>query len=278
MKNYGFKPDVIKPEDYVFGASSPIATPPINPGGQWDAYLPAIERQNINGVETYNCTGFGTLNCIEVLIKKQFDFNSDINYADRAVGIAAGTREGGNSPHVVAETIRKVACMVPEKNLPFSEAITSIEQYYSPDPLSETLVRIGTDWLNKFIFRHEWVFSTGDFENETIAQKQQKMRAALEHSPLGVSVYAWPDQDEQGIYRKEKGMTDNHWVMCYGYVEGQYWKIYDHYDNEHKKLAWDYDFAFAKRYSISGRPASKASSFWARLVSALAKIKTFLHL
>lgn len=269
MKNYGFIPDTIKPEDYVFGAS-PVPPTIFQENGQWDEFLPTIERQNINGVETYNCTAFGTLNCIETLIRRVTGHEE--NFADRAVGITAGTGSGGNSPHVVAEAIRKQPCMIPEFRLPFDASIDSLEGYYSPNPLTADLITIANAWLAQYEFKHEWVFSPSEMVNESVEVKQALLAGALKCSPIGVSVNAWPAIGQDGLYHKEG--PDNHWVMLYGYEPGQYWKIFDHYDNEHKKLAWDYDFLFGKRYSIKKKesnPSTKAS-FLARLVAVLKKI------
>jgi len=91
----GFIPDVIYPEDYVFG-SGQLRSEMLQPGGQWDEYLPSDELQKRNGLETMNCTVYGTLNCLEILLKRKYGI--DENFSERYVGIAAGTTTAGNSP------------------------------------------------------------------------------------------------------------------------------------------------------------------------------------
>ncbi len=39
-------------------------------------------------------------------------------------------------------------------------------------------------------------------------------------------------------------------MTLYGYEEGEYWKIYDHYDDVKKKLAWDYVIFAALKYNL----------------------------
>ena len=67
-------------------------------------------------LETMNCTVYGTLNAIETMISRIF--HVEPNYSERFIGVLAGTTQGGNSPHKVAETIRK-AGLVPDSALPF---------------------------------------------------------------------------------------------------------------------------------------------------------------
>ena len=91
--------------------------------------------------------------------------------------------------------------------------------------------------------------------------------SALRFSPIGVSVFAWV-KDTDGLYYKPKGQRDNHFVTLYGYKEGEYWKIFDHYDDTIKRLKWDYDFGFAKRYYIKKRPEIKEGWFikWIKII------------
>ena len=80
QRNYGLKIDKQKPEDYVFG-SSPVPFEIINESGDWTEFLPKKEAQNLNGIEPYACVSFSVLNCIEMLIKKQY--REEVNYSDR---------------------------------------------------------------------------------------------------------------------------------------------------------------------------------------------------
>lgn len=72
-KNYGLKIAKPKPEDYIFG-SSPLLQEILQPDGQWDEFLPTEnESQKINMVDGHACVSFGTLNCVEVLLRKLYN-------------------------------------------------------------------------------------------------------------------------------------------------------------------------------------------------------------
>src|SRR5205823_3094503 len=93
------------------------------------------------------------------------------------------------------------------------------------------------------------------YGNEPLATKQALLKDALTRSPVGVSVYAWlmgPD----GKYFKPQGVQDNHWVELVDYKEGEYWEIFDSYDQYLKQLEWSFEFGYAKEYSIEQHEAT----------------------
>ena len=52
--------------------------------------------------------------------------------------------------------------------------------------------------------------------------------------------------------------------MLIGYVDGQYWEVFDSYDENGdfiKHLAWDHSFAIAKRYQVKIQ-VQKQSQGW----------------
>lgn len=258
--DHGFLPDEIKPEDYIFGGLQ-IPLEILQDSGQWDEFLPEKELQNRNGLETMNCVTYGTLNIIETLLKRLF--GQEINNSERYIGVMAGTSKGGNTPQRVIETIRKEAGLIDETLLPFDDTIKTWEEYYSPNPMNPDYISKGKEWLERYLIKHEWVFKPGD------QNKQKKLKEALRFSPLGVSVYAWEKDGE--YYAKEEGDQDNHWVMLFGYSDGKFWKVFDHYDNVIKKLTWDYDFGFAKRYYLSGQ-IKKKESLWEKIKKLIKKL------
>ena len=71
--NYGFVRPKIEGKHYVLGGVFSLPKSVLQADGQWDKWLPDREFQNMNGVEVYNCTSFGTLNCIETLVKKLYN-------------------------------------------------------------------------------------------------------------------------------------------------------------------------------------------------------------
>lgn len=254
--SYGFLPIEITPDQYIFG-SDQIKGEVLVPDGQWFGYLPDIEVQRQFGLETMNCTVYGTLNCIEILFKRVY--NVEVNHSERFVGIHSGTTPSGNNPHEVGETIRKKAGCVEDMLLPFSESIDTWEKYYGPNPLPKQLNNLGKEWIKAWDFKHDWVRTPG----QTLSP--ELLMEALTYSPLGVSVDAWNQNGE--IYFKEKGGVDNHWTTLYGYLEGQYWLIFDSYDSTHKKLAWDYDFQFVKRYTLTKKQPTTNGSIWGAILN-----------
>jgi len=183
------------------------------------------------------------------------------DFSERFTSIANHTKPPGSDPHTVAETIRKTG-LIPESKLPFDDSIKTLEQYYSPDPLPAYLLSIGQDWLTNYTFKHEFVIGTAD-----------DWMDALQYSPLGVSVFAWAQSN--GLYVRPPGIADNHWVCCYGYVKDQYWKIFDSYDQTHKRLEWNFGFTFVKRYYVEKKvilpplPPPVKKSWWQRFLEFL---------
>jgi hypothetical protein len=243
-KNYGFKPDTIEPDHYIFGGEN-IPDEILQPDGNWSQFLPAVEYQKKNGLETMNCSVYGTENAIETLMKRKYP--GEYDYSERYVGVLAGTSPEGGSPHTVAETIRKQSGLIPESLLPFDNSIQTWEQYYSPKPMTPKYLVEGRKWLSQFDFKHEWVFNSNNYQG--IATKQDLLKQALQRSPVAASVYAWVLKD--GYYVKPPGVIDNHWVELYGYEDGKCWYVFDDYDQTHKHLAWDYDFGSAKKYYLA---------------------------
>lgn len=72
MKNFGLKFDQFKINDFVLGGGF-IGTKEIQADGQWDKFLPKDELQSKSSVDVMGCTTFGTLNCIEILVKKLYN-------------------------------------------------------------------------------------------------------------------------------------------------------------------------------------------------------------
>lgn len=257
QENHGFLPDILLEEDYVFGGLK-IPTKVLVEDGQWDSFLPEIELQHRNGLETQNCVTYATLNCLEILLK--YHNKGNYNKSERYVGVMAGTTIRGNSPQRVIETIRKESGLIDEELLPFDKDISLWDRYYAPYPMTKKYIRIGKKWLKKYKVRHEWVLINNESGN-----KQEILKQALKYSPLGVSVYAWKWNDI-GLYVKDDE-KDNHFVTLYGYVDGEFWKVFDHYNDTHKKLEWDYAFNFCKRYYIEKQPLK--SNFINRIIQII---------
>lgn len=237
--NYGFVEPVIEDSHFVLGGLLALPKNVIVPDGQWDKFLPKYEAQYGEFFDTFNCTAYGTENAIEMFQKGKY--GEDRNYSERMLGIVAGTKPPGNDPQVVSDAVRKFG-LVDDVELPLERANT-IDEYYSPKPLTKYLADKGVEWLKQFTFGHEWVF-TGKL---AIEEQQKKMVEALKYSPLGVAVFAWTEND-RGLYIRTG--NDCHWCVIFGYAQGNYWKCFDSYDGGIKLLAWDFGFSWVKRYDL----------------------------
>ena len=233
MNHYGYIKDFQTRDNYVLGGLTKTPEIVLQPDGQWDDFLPEREIQNIDNVETANCTGFATSSVVEMLFKRKFGLQ--VNYSDRGLGINAGTYPPGNSPHKVSETIRSKGLFY-ETFLSFKD-IHSVDEYYSPSPLPDVLKQKGLLWTDRYRYMHEYV-------------KPENIKYALTLSPVCFAVYAW-QQNDKGHFYKTKGQEDTHWVICYGFNDVlEVWKIYDSYDNTLKLYTYDSEIETIKRYYI----------------------------
>lgn len=270
-KQFSYKPAEIQADHYVLGGVGDSVIPKIilSPTGQWTP--PPFEAQSKNGIETYSCTGYNTLGCIEVLAKLQgFDFD----LSERFMGIVAGTdpKVGGNDPHTVAEALRHYGAIA-EGDLPFDDTIKTVEEFYSFKGNDERTCRdAGEVFTEAWTFMHTWVF------NGFVGNKQELLKECLQYSPIGVSVDAWKREGidgTQGLYDKEKGTRDNHWTKVIGYKEGEYWIVDDSYLEDGtpiKYLRWDYDFGCAKRYHFVKNPVWKKPTWYQTFLTGVLKL------
>lgn len=263
MRNYGYIKPVIKDEDYILGGLRSAPYEVLCEDGQWTEYLPSPEYQQRGGIETKSCTVFGTENVLEALFKRKFGIS--INWSDRYVAIMAGVGSEGADPQKIAETIRTQSGLIDETYLPFVDGM-SYELFFSPKPMTSDYLNLGKKWLSQWVLKHEYCFTSG-----TLKEKQDKLKEGLKTSPLGVSVFAWVENDKELFY-KPQGFPDNHWVMLFGYVENKYWLIYDSYDTLMKRLDWDYDFEIAKRYHLEKRPTTEELNILQKIINLLAQI------
>lgn len=255
-RQYGFIAPVLdKEKDYFLGGFRSAPFEVLQEDGQWDKFLSPTEIQHNAVFDSYNCTAYGTLNSLELLMIRKFGIKT--NFSERYTGVCAGTYPPGNSPQVVIENIRTTSGLIEEISLPFTSFDTqmTLDQYYSPKPMEDRLIRKGKKFLEEYTIKHEWVYQSGE-ERGAI-----KLKTALKSSPLGVSVNAWYKDGD--LYVK-KG-SDNHWCCLVGYEDEKFWKVYDSYDGGIKKLAWNYDFGFIKRYHIEKQTIKKISWYdWLR--------------
>ncbi len=252
--NYGLIIEPTEIDHYVFGGSS-ISQDILQADGQWDAFLPVYEPQFGDGWDTDGCTVWGTLNALEIISKKIY--GTDTDYSERFTYNMVPVRPPGSDPHKVAECIRKNG-VVDNALLPMT---TTYEDFIRP--VSSNLIEQAKRWLKEYEICHEWLFSL----DIKVTDTKKTMMEALRLSPLGVSVTAW--KEVNGLY-VDDGRPNNHWCVCFGYVENEYWKIFDSYDQTIKKLAWDFNFQCSKRYRVVKRPVT--TNLWNVIINFISKL------
>ena len=259
MKNYGYIKPVISPTDYVLGAS-PLPKKILQPDGQWVKYLPEWEPQS-KDFDSYNCTAYNTLACFEALFERIFDEESD--FSDRFTGIKAGTKPPGNDPLTIGLSMHKSG-VIPETMLPFSKDLKDVEEYYSYKGSDETTcTNKGKEYETSY-----------DLGYEIVPTNPKAFMVALQFSPLGVAVKPWWKEGE--FYKSDPQDNDIHWTCLAGYKEGEYWLINDSYladGTPFKKLAWDYPFGFALRFSVTVKEeVKKKLSLWQNILKDLKRL------
>lgn len=264
-ENHGFIPSKIDPQKHwiMGGSKTKMRGAILNPTGDWTPYIPDGEPQSNGSFDAEDCTTMGTENSLETLLGF---LGYKVNYSKRANAIAAGTTPAGNDPQTVAETIRTVLGNVNESDLPFTTAITTWLEYYSPKPLTSALMKLGQVFWSQWDFNHQWVLDGSEATPEVQAAK---LIAALQMSPVGLGVFAW-EMGQNGYYIRPAGAGDCHWVSLVSYKQGMYWEIFDSYDGYLKQLDWNFGFTSAKQYSVV--PHQVTLGIFAQILQIFAQI------
>lgn len=248
--------DLISNKKQLMGAVSDFTI--IKPDANWnDLWLSlSPETQFGANIETMGCTGYGTANILEMLLKWQY--NVDFNISDRALNKMSGTTHSGNSVDAPIDTIRKKGFLL-ESEWPWDRETFNWNDYYSSIPT--TLLEKAKKRLDEWEFKHEYVST---YNKDAIIE-------ALKTSPLGGTVPAWY-KDSNGIYH-DYGYPVNHYsVVIIGYEYGKYWLCGDSYPDDFqyndnpqqpefiKKLDWNFRFGCLKRYKVIRKTSKKKIS------------------
>jgi len=230
-KNTGLQQEqILGAKDWMLGGVNALQQGIIRPDGQWGDFLPAVEKQNVGGFDVYCCVSFAQLNIIETYAKARY--NTDLNLSDRFLGALSETVCGsGNWMSKVADTFRENGG-VPEEMYPWGG--DSCPVYVDPNNISDELKDEAKKFLDEWEVNWAWSYNTN-------LNDIDETKEALKYSPVSVSLaYDYGTMKGDVFQRTEK--RPYHCVMLYGYKEGEYWLIFDHYDWSIKKLAWDYIF------------------------------------
>jgi len=237
-KKYGFIPPVIESNHYVLGGASSLPKIILRPDANWEPYLPLYEPQFNANYDTDGCSVWGTENALETLFKHLT--GNDANYSERYIYILGKVQPPGADVHHIAEVIRAQG-MINDILLPFT---ASFQEFLQPDPMKVDYLVTGQQWLTKYQFGHEWVY-TGITDQ---AIRLKLLKEALQYSPIGISVTAWY-QNVDGRYYSPAGIPNCHWCVCYK-IDEEGIHVFDSYDQSKKILTLDHDISFAKRYLL----------------------------
>jgi len=260
IKQYGFqKPHIDETHYKSFGGFISLPAIVIQPDGNWRPFLPKYERQFGTGWDSYGCTVFGTLNCLETLLKHKFNMGYD--FSERYIYNLAEVEPPGHDPHDIAEKIRKEG-VIEQELLPF---VDSYDEFRKPRPMTKDLIDKGHLWLAKYNFKHEWLY---DEDLKDLSKRHQLIRENLPCGPLGGSVTAWILNND-GEY-SSNGQPNTHWVEIFAIDEQDRVQIFDSYDQSIKLLSADHDIQFVKRYVLEEKtPEEQLNSLQKNLIEKL---------
>lgn len=259
----GFNPKPITEDQWQVGGVTGIAGKPLS-SGHWfiEGHIPPGEWQANTSFDSFNCTGFGYTNRLEILWHRVKGIWR--NFSDRWIAIVAGTVPGvGNDSHTVGEAGRKFG-LLDEADLPFDSSIQTASQFYAPKPPSQTLLSKAKSFLEECVPLHDWVDST-----------PESLKYALQYSPLGVAVSAW-FRGQDGLYYFPPGMKPNHDTTLVDYEEGSWWLIFDSYPDETgsylKRIKWDTVFQYKSKRYILSPGIQETQSFFQKILDGMAKL------
>lgn len=246
MKNIGYKTDssqhglIIEPRDprdYILGASK-VKREILKGDGQWDEYLPVAELQRNKKGDVFGCVSFASNNVDEILHK--YKYKHEININDRILVVGSGTTPYvGNSTKRVEEWKRKNGFVIGESKWEYTDEMT-VEEYYNNGTVPQELLNKAKKTLEVYEIGYEWVPLAG--WGRPFSTPLQMMNA-LKYSPLALSVDGIYEYNSNGLIG-QRDRVYTHQLVCYGYEENKYWKIFDSESEKPLKFEWNYQFGF----------------------------------
>lgn len=274
--NTGVRLDPLSPTDWIAGGESGAKRTVLELSGQYDLSLPDEETQAIFSLDVLACVSFSALNDLEVLFtyklahglfsQRQVDFlkaegyidplTGKVNFSDRYTAKMSGTTKNGNSLEAVADSIRTLHGLVPEKEYKAPSTMADEtdpskrwDLYYSPVP--QALIEKGQRFLKHFLIQREWVVLSGITQNPIEA-----IKTALQYGPVQIAAAVCsPWGSNEGMPPIPAcGCTTQHATIIYGFQDLEFWKDFDHYKSYKKNLAWNYCLPYALQYHVSEIP------------------------
>ena len=239
LKNHGLLLNDVLTSDYQLGGITKLSGEPVLSSGDWAKFLPLGEKQN-RGFETNTCVSFAFNHCIQILLAKLYNLFPD--ESERYTAIVSDTNpRAGNGMKEVCEAGRKKG-LIYEALLPFDETIKTLEQFFSPNPMTEEFLKQGRKFTDSYKLGYEWV-------SPDLASLTQ----ALTLSPILLAVTAW-FQNPDGTYYLPENMFNNHAVCLYK-IEGNKLFIFDSYPESEgdflKTVIWSSNIKQAMRLSLT---------------------------
>ena len=197
----------------------------LNKYGNWEKFLPTYEPQILkDGTDENGCWIWGTLNLLEIVLK--IKDGKDYNLSERFLYNGLLSDGTGGNPINACEFIHKNG-IIDNELLPTPDTLAELK---IPRPLTNKLLCEAKQFPYK-IYYSKW-YTLG------IANKISEF---LEKYPIGVTLYAWT-QDEKGLYyRPDQSIKDNHFCVLFKETD-DFYCVFDTYDHSIKNVRKDMGF------------------------------------
>ncbi len=249
---------IYKSGDYIHGVLGSTNSRELKKDGNFEAFIPKGEQQNIGFEKMWCVSENGTCNPIETnfnyfihlvnndeadeetqeLVKIFRHFNLikgdkcllDTEY----VAVGSGTTRRGNAMNKPADFVRKHG-LIPKGTYPSYKTWNELYYpsggvYINGNKMPAELLAQGEKLVEFVDITYEWV-------------SPSKMDNVMSRSVLGTSCFAWHYPNEKGVYQRVN-LQANHSVYKFKKSDNTFKKIGDSYNPFCKKLALDYTLGY----------------------------------
>jgi len=228
---------------YKLGGFSKIDRVVLCENYDWRPYLPVFElqRRMVNGIEIdyWDCVTFGGNNQIEILNKKLYGY--EINLNERISAVGNGTKPRiGNDPIEASEWERKNGFSIGEQKWDNDKPLTE-EEFYNNGVLPEEWRIDAKNTLNYYETNYE-VGACGNKLSGYFSYPQNTLDN-LKYSPMACAVYGKYDLDSDGYVASPYYNLTTHWVAVVAPGENKkFWYVLDSESLSLVKFNWNYPF------------------------------------